>query len=101
MKEGRLVSSWKPIVLPALRSKVEELHMLGYRKANEEDVWKCLMKKVWRQDVEKKLHQVVQDILHLDAGIYMNYITSQVYKNDDLMAHIEALKGYEESPESE
>ncbi|MBB6451890.1 hypothetical protein HNQ94_000311 [Salirhabdus euzebyi] len=94
MVEMRLISVWKPFVLPALTSKVEELHIFGYDKATIEDVWNCLMKKVWKKDHEIRLHQVVQDILHLDAGTYMNFLTMEIYRNDDLMSQIEALRGF-------
>lgn len=77
------------------KSKVDELHMLGYEKATEEEVWDCLMKKVWKKDCEKRLYEVVQDILHLNPGTYMNYMTAQVYQEQDLLAQINALKEME------
>lgn len=85
------VSEWRPFVTPILESKVEELHLLGYDKATVEDVWECLLNKVWKKNKEKKLHQIVQDILHLSAGTYMSYLTLEIYQTDDLMAQIEAL----------
>ncbi|MRG88253.1 post-transcriptional regulator [Salinibacillus xinjiangensis] len=97
MKEVRNVAEWRPFVAPALASKVDELHVLGYDKATEEDVWNCLMKKVWKKNVEKRLHEIVQDILHLNAGIYMSYLTIEIYRDrdDDLLSQIEALKDLE------
>ncbi|WP_102026912.1 post-transcriptional regulator [Salirhabdus sp. Marseille-P4669] len=93
MIETRAVSKWKPFVLPVLKSKVEELHVLGYDQADEENVWDCCLKKVWKKDVELRLHQVVQDIFHLSAGTYMAYLTREFYRNDDLLAQIEAISG--------
>lgn len=46
---------------------------------------------MWKKDVEKRLHQVVQDIFHLNAGTYMAYLTREYYKTDDLLAQIEAI----------
>jgi hypothetical protein len=96
MKEMRVISEWRPFVLPVLKSKVEELHVFGYDKATEDNVWECLLKKVWKKDEERRLYQVVQDILHLSAGTYMTFLTMEIYRNDDLLAQIEALKGFEE-----
>ncbi|GAA0483306.1 hypothetical protein GCM10008986_05420 [Salinibacillus aidingensis] len=95
MKEVRNVKEWRPFVTPVLTSKVDELHVLGYDKATEQQVWDCLEKKVWKKEVEKRLYEIVQDILHLDSGVFMSYLAREIYqeRNDDLMAQIEALTG--------
>ncbi|SET67082.1 Post-transcriptional regulator [Salinibacillus kushneri] len=95
MKDVRTVTEWHTFVSPALQSKVDELHVLGYDKATEEQVWNCLIKKVWKKDIDKRLYEVVQDILHLDSGVFMSYLAREIYqeRNDDLMAQIEALTG--------
>ncbi|MBO8155962.1 MAG: post-transcriptional regulator [Bacillaceae bacterium] len=100
MEEKKRVSQWKPFIMPALTSKAEELHMLGYERATIAEVWDCLMKKVWKKDPEKRLHEVVQDILHLSPGIYMSYMTAQVYQDQDLLAQINALKEMEDNHSS-
>ena len=95
MPETRTVSEWRPFVQSVLESKVSELHLLGYEQATIENVWDCCLKKVWKKDVEKRLHQVVQDIFHLNAGTYMAYLTREYYKTDDLLAQIEAITSNE------
>lgn len=87
------VSHWKPYIQPALASKVDELKVMGYSRTNEKDVWDCMVEKVWKGDPEKKLYQVVQDLLHLNTSTYMSYLTVKAYKQDDLFAQIEAIRG--------
>ncbi|MHA6252143.1 post-transcriptional regulator [Oceanobacillus sp. CAU 1775] len=84
-------SQWKEFVVPFLISKVEELHIMGYSQATNDDVWKCLIAKVWKGDPEKKLHQVANDIMHLQSSTYLSYLTVESFKNDDLMASIAAI----------
>lgn len=93
LEEKKKVEEWKIELSPVLKSKVEELQMLGYSKATEEDVWKCLIKKVWKGNPEKRIHEVVQDIFHLSPSTYMSYLTIDAYQDDDLMASIAALTG--------
>jgi hypothetical protein len=85
------VSEWKETVLPALESKVSEFHLMGYSKATKEEIWNCLEQKVWKGDPEKRIHEVIQDIFHLSATIYMNYLTLKVYQDSDLMNSINAV----------
>ncbi|WP_152654734.1 post-transcriptional regulator [Oceanobacillus sp. CFH 90083] len=91
--ESQYVDAWKEMVYPALKSKQEELEMLGYEQATPEDVWRCLSVKVWNRKSEKRLHEIVQDIFHLKSSVYLSYLTIQSYENDDLAASIEALIG--------
>lgn len=91
MEEIKRVSQWKPLVQPVLESKVSEFKLIGYKRANEEDIWNCLVQKVWKGDPEKKLYEVVAEIFHLNTGTFMNYITFRTYQDEDLMASIEAL----------
>ncbi|WP_042146126.1 post-transcriptional regulator [Paucisalibacillus sp. EB02] len=89
----KAVEAWKQELKPVLISKAEELQLMGYSKATHEDIWKCLVNKVWKGNPEKMLHEVVQDIFHLSSNIYMSYLTIDAYQDDDLMASIAALTG--------
>lgn len=92
MDERLAVSNWRRKVTPFLNSKREELHMLGYPKATNKEIWECLKAKVWKGNPEKRLHEVVQDILHLSASTYISYLTINAFQDDtDLMASIKAL----------
>ncbi|QAS54082.1 post-transcriptional regulator [Halobacillus litoralis] len=91
MEQYKNVSGWREEVALVLRSKVEEFHLLGYKRATERELWDCLVKKVWKDDTEKRLYQVVQDIFHLSTHTYTSYLTTEAYQNDDLLASLEAL----------
>lgn len=93
MEIRKTVDTWKKELKPALESKAGEFRLMGYSRATEEDIWNCLVKKVWKGNPEKRLHEVVQDILHLSSNIYMSYLTVDAYQDDDLMASIAALTG--------
>lgn len=97
MDATKNASEWKELVIPFLDSKVEELHIMGYEQATNDDVWKCLIAKVWKEaDPEKKLHQLSNDIMHLQSSTYLSYLTVESFKNDDLMASIAAIMEVEE-----
>ncbi|GAB3050375.1 post-transcriptional regulator [Virgibacillus ainsalahensis] len=91
MENIQKTSDWKEMIEPALESKAREFHLMGYEKVTREDVWNCLVQKVWKGDPEKRLYEIVQDIFHLGSNIYLSYLTVNAYKNDDLMASISAL----------
>lgn len=91
MEAKENVNEWKVSVIPFLDSKAEELHIMGYTQASREDVWKCLVDRVWKGNPDKKLHQVTNDIMHLQSSTYLSYLTIQSYQNDDLMASISAI----------
>ncbi|MFC7060746.1 post-transcriptional regulator [Halobacillus seohaensis] len=92
MEDRKPVSQWRKTVELVLNSKKEEFKLLGYNKATTEDVWQCLHKKVWKNDPPKRLYEIVQDIFHLSNNLFVSYITVEAYRNDDLMASIEALE---------
>lgn len=88
------VKQWKEKLTPVLNSKTNEFLMMGYSQASNDDIWNCLEKRVWKGNPTKRLHEIVQDILHLSSSIYMNYLTINAYQDDsDLMESIAALTG--------
>lgn len=93
MDEMNKVSEWKHLLKPVLHTKVSDFKLMGYSRATEEDVWKCLVQKVWKGDPEKRLYEVVGDIFHLSNNIYMSYLTVESYQEDNLLASIAALSG--------
>ncbi|MFD2046194.1 post-transcriptional regulator [Ornithinibacillus salinisoli] len=96
MELVKSVEEWKEMLQPVLESKTQEFLMMGYSKATNDDIWNCLVKKVWKGHPSKRLYEVVQDILHLGSNIYMSYLTVNAYQDDDLMASIAALTEGEE-----
>ena len=91
MKEIQNVNQWKTSVLPFLESKVEEFHLMGYNQATTEDIWNCLVEKVWKGEPELRIYKVVRDIMHLQSSIYLSYLTTKSLQDDDLMTSIAAL----------
>ncbi|SEO34990.1 Post-transcriptional regulator [Amphibacillus marinus] len=89
--EAKVIEEWRPMITNVIASKVTELQMLGYNEATANTVWACLKSKVWRKVTEKKLHQIVEDVLHLNAHVFMSYITMQSHQSDDLMSSIAAI----------
>jgi len=99
LEASKHVKDWKQDVKPVLKSKEEEFLLMGYSRATDEDIWKCLEQSVWKNNPPKRLYQVVQDILHLRASVYMNYLTIKAYQDDNLMASIEAVMNGDKSKE--
>src|SRR5690625_3741826 len=93
----KTVQEWRDDVTPILLSKQEELRAIGYTEVTVEQIWDCLFEKVWKGNKEKRLYEVVQDIFHLRASMYMGFITVNAMQDDedDLMSSISALMGSE------
>ncbi|WP_209122830.1 post-transcriptional regulator [Alkalihalobacillus sp. BA299] len=78
---------WKDDVMPALQSKVEEFHMLGYNKATKDQIWKSIIYKLRKKKEYIHLHEFVNVILTLRAPEYMNYLTVESYNAKDWFAN--------------
>ena len=91
--EKRTIHEWKKHVEPALLSKESEFKQFGYQDVNADDIWNCLINQVWKKDENKRLYEIIQDIFHLKAGTYMNYIRIHALhaEKKDLMSSIRAL----------
>ncbi|GAB4073329.1 hypothetical protein GCM10028778_08600 [Barrientosiimonas marina] len=85
------VHEWRPEIEPALKSKATELKLMGYHRTTSDNVWNCLLVKVWKDDASKRLYEVVQDIFHLSSNVYMSYLTVSAQQTSDLAASIAAL----------
>jgi hypothetical protein len=71
-------------LMPVLVSKVDEFKLLGYEHATVDEVWNCLKSKKWKKiKEEKKLFELVSDILSLTASEYMTYITTKEQKKEN------------------
>ncbi|MFB1080562.1 post-transcriptional regulator [Jeotgalibacillus sp. JSM ZJ347] len=70
-----------PVIGPALISKAQELRLYGYDTATPESIWRYLTQKKWKRESESfRLHRVVQEILQVKAGDFMNFMTNEEYK---------------------
>lgn len=69
------------LVKPAMDSKLEEFELIGYGHIQEKEVWDYLENKRWKKEEEEKpLHQVVNDILTLKPGDVINFMAMESYK---------------------
>ncbi|WP_066194356.1 MULTISPECIES: post-transcriptional regulator [Gracilibacillus] len=89
----KAVSAWKSELDPVLESKVEEFKLLDYSKISTEDIWQCLLAKVWKGDPEKSLNAVVQDIMHLRSSMYMTFLTQRTWEDTNLQESLDAVLG--------
>ena len=81
MKVSHANDRFRNKVKPALKSKQEEFLIFGYGSVSEEDIWGFLVNKKWQKDSsEMKLFEIVQDILSLKAGEFMNYTQVKALK---------------------
>lgn len=93
MEEEKTVSQWKEYVNPVLRIKTDELQLLGYVTTRDE-VWECLREEVWKGNPEKRLYEIVQDVLHLKSHTYESFVNYN--ENDDLEAIEDVNSGHNE-----
>lgn len=95
LDKRKSVTEWREELEAVLDIKKNEFQMLGYDKTTTEDIWNCLRKTVWKdKEPQKRLYEVVAEILQLQITTYMTYLTMGIYQDDeDLMASISALKG--------
>ncbi len=81
-----MMEEWKKEVYPALESKQDEFHFLGYNGATMDEIWDCLLERLKRnKDLEDiQLHRLVNEIMRLSANEYMNWLTIHAYKGTDM-----------------
>ncbi|WLD92213.1 post-transcriptional regulator [Alkalihalobacillus sp. AL-G] len=83
MSVAKPLDEWKKEVGPAIKSKKEELHFMGYESVTDEEIWKCIVSRAKkRRDEEWMLHQVVNSVLTLSTQDFMNWLTVQAVTND-------------------
>lgn len=73
--------SFRYQVQPAIASKVEEFSLLGYGEVKEQELWDYLTTKKWRKAAEdKRIAEIVDDILSVKVGDYFNFATIEAFK---------------------
>ncbi|MDV2685916.1 post-transcriptional regulator [Alkalihalophilus lindianensis] len=81
--ERQQFESWRYDVEPALASKVEEFHFLGYDRVTVDQVWACVMDRLRKQKEFIHLHAFVQVILTLKVQDYMTWVTKESYREGE------------------
>jgi hypothetical protein len=78
--DGHQYDRFREEVSPALKSKKEEFHILGYDQVTEKELWSYLKNKKWKKPKEDvHIYEIVGDILSIKVGEYMNYATTQAF----------------------
>ncbi|MBU8905506.1 post-transcriptional regulator [Desertibacillus haloalkaliphilus] len=77
---------WREDVEPALQSKADEFHFLGYDRTSIDDIWDCVLAKVKKKKTHIHLHEFVHYILTLKPNEYMTWLTIEAYKGPDWFA---------------
>lgn len=82
--------SYREELKPALESKVNELHLLGYSNVTEDQLWTYLLAKKWKKlGVDVRVHSIVHDILAVKPQEFMSYQTVEAFKSPNLFAKID------------
>ncbi|MCF6138066.1 post-transcriptional regulator [Pseudalkalibacillus berkeleyi] len=93
MHEEMKLAEWRPQVGPALKSKMEELHFMGYESVTEDEIWKCILSRAKKQKEEEwRIHQVINTIMRLSTNDFMNWLTIQAV-TDDQWYSFDTLEG--------
>ena len=81
MEVSQKIKDYRNEVEPALKSKKEEFLLLGYDQVTEEDIWNYLWQKKWiKMKSELRLFEIVQSILTIKIGDFMNFQTVEALK---------------------
>jgi len=85
MEHEHMYEQFRKNVRPAIKSKLEELKMLGYGAVTEDEMWEYLLNKRWKKPKENtRLYEIVADILAVKPGEYMNFATVEAFKQTSL-----------------
>ncbi|EOR25585.1 post-transcriptional regulator [Cytobacillus oceanisediminis] len=87
MSSTHIYDQYRSQVKPVLTSKIEEFQLLGYDTIKEDELWEYLTNKKWKKPSEdRRISELVQDILHVKVAEYMNYATIEAYKTADFFS---------------
>lgn len=84
MKIGHEYDIFRIEVRPALESKLDEFRLLGYEKVTEQELWEFLTNKKWKKRKENsRLFKIVEEIMAVKVGEYIQYATIEAFKGQD------------------
>ena len=67
---------------PALRTKLSELHRLGFSYIQELDIWNYLIETKWRSSRNLMLSDIVNDILYVEEKKIDEFVKLKISKLD-------------------
>lgn len=65
-------------LLPALRTKKEEMKRVGITYIQEEDIWNFLKEKKWKKANDLSLYDMVSDVLNTDNSLIETYLKGKL-----------------------
>lgn len=65
-------------LLPALKTKKNEMGRQGYNYIKEEDIWNFFKETKWKKDIELSLSVMVNDVLNIDNILIDNYLKNKM-----------------------
>ncbi|WP_332694245.1 post-transcriptional regulator [Halalkalibacter lacteus] len=81
---------WRSDLKPAIISKVDEFHLLGYDRATANEVWDCVLYQLRKKKEFTHINSFVNELLTLKPQTYMTWLTVQSYKDPtDWFAELE------------
>ena len=84
MEVSHKYEHYRTHVQPALASKLAEFHLLGYDSVTEKELWEFLIKKKWKKEKEeKRLYELIQEILSVKVSDFISFATIEAYKTAD------------------
>lgn len=70
-------------VLPALKTKKNEMTREGIKLVREIDLWEYHKEFTWKRAKGLTLASIVNDILNTDSRVYEDYIVKRIKESDD------------------
>lgn len=65
-------------ILPALKTKVSNLKIFGYNFIDEDDILSYLMDKVWLEDEELAIDEIIADVLNTPNYLIKDYLIDNI-----------------------
>ena len=76
----------KNLVMPAINSKYSELQKMNLKYINKDDIWDYLINRVWINNNNLMLNDVVDNIIKLDNQKLEDYVQEKILgKRNDLL----------------
>lgn len=84
MKNNHPYDHYRQQVRPALQIKLDEFQFYGYGNIKENELWAFLTKKKWKKtQEEKRLFEIIEDVMAVKTGEFINYSTVEALKGTD------------------
>lgn len=81
---------WREDMEPVLDSKLDEFHLLGYKRATKDEIWRCVTERLHKKKHYVPFYAFTDELLNLKASVYMTWLTVSSYKEpEDWFAEFE------------